>query len=209
MRLFILSDSPPEKDVQWSDEGIAASYKFIQKLWNLNLNILEQIKKNHKKDTDDKLYKITNNFINKVTNNLSKFSYNKIIANFYEIYSELSKILVKEYSSKTILENYSKILICMLPVIPHYANECIKLLKKEEKEIKWPDVDQNVLKEEIINYVVQINGKKRGLIESNLDVSEQDLLNSIYENPEIKKYLEGNKIKKKIFIPNKLINIII
>ena len=48
VRLFILSDSPPEKDVQWSDEGIAASYKFIQKLWNLNLNILDEIKKNHK-----------------------------------------------------------------------------------------------------------------------------------------------------------------
>ena len=172
------------------------------------MNILEEIKKKHKKDTDDKLYKITNNFINKVTNNLAKFSYNKIIANFYEIHSELSKIVVKEYSSKTILENYSKILICMLPVIPHFANECIKLLK-EEREIKWPDIDQNILKEEIINYVVQINGKKRGLIKSNLNVSEKDLLNSINENPEIKKYLEGNKIKKKIFIPNKLINIII
>ena len=208
VRLFILSDSPPEKDVQWSDEGIAASHKFVQKLWNLNLNILEEIKKKHKKDTDEKLHKIANNFINKVTNNLSKFSYNKIIANFHEIYSELSEILNKEYSSKTISENYTKILICMLPVIPHYANECIELLKKDGK-IHWPDVDQNILKEEIINYVVQINGKKRGLIKSNLNITEKDLLNLINENPEIKKYLEGNTIKNKIFIPNKLINIII
>ncbi len=208
VRLFILSDSPPEKDVQWSDEGIAASHKFVQKLWGLNLNILEEIKKNHKKDTDEKLHKITNNFINKVTNNLSKFSYNKIIANFYEIYSELNEIFNKEYSSKTISENYTKILICMLPVIPHYANECIEVLKKDGK-IHWPDVDQNILKEEIINYVVQINGKKRGLIKSNLNITEKDLLNLINKDPEIKKYLEGNAIKKRIFIPNKLINIII
>jgi leucyl-tRNA synthetase len=208
VRLFILSDSPPEKDVQWSDEGIAASHKFVQKLWGLNSNILEEIKKNHKKDTDEKLHKITNNFINKVTNNLSKFSYNKIIANFYEIYSDLNEIFNKEYSSKTISENYTKILICMLPVIPHYANECIELLKKDGK-IHWPDVDQNILKEEIINYVVQINGKKRGLIKSNLNITEKDLLNLINKNPEIKKYLEGNAIKKRIFIPNKLINIII
>ena len=208
VRLFILSDSPPEKDVQWSDEGIAASHKFVQKLWGLNSNILEEMKKNHKKDTDEKLHKITNNFINKVTNNLSKFSYNKIIANFYEIYSDLNEIFNKEYSSKTISENYTKILICMLPVIPHYANECIELLKKDGK-IHWPDVDQNILKEEIINYVVQINGKKRGLIKSNLNITEKDLLNLINKNPEIKKYLEGNVIKKKIFIPNKLINIII
>ena len=52
VRLFILSDSPPEKDVQWSEEGIASSFKFIQKLWNLNLKILDEIKKNHKKDND-------------------------------------------------------------------------------------------------------------------------------------------------------------
>jgi len=208
VRLFILSDSPPEKDVQWSDEGIAASHKFIQKLWNLNLNFLEEIKKNHKNDTDEKLYKITNNFINKVTNNLSKFSYNKIIANFYEIYSELSEILKKEYSSKTILENYKKILICMLPVIPHFANECITLLK-EDKKINWPDIDQNILTEEVINYVIQINGKKRGLIKANRNIAEKDLLDLIKENQEINKYLKDNKIKKNIFIPNKLINIIV
>ena len=208
VRLFILSDSPPEKDVQWSDEGIAASHKFIQKLWNLNLNFLEEIRKNHKNDTDEKLYKITNNFINNVTNNLSKFSYNKIIANFYEIYSELSEILKKEYSSKTIIENYKKILICMLPVIPHFANECIALLKEDEK-IKWPDIDQNILTEEVINYVIQINGKKRGLIKASRNITEKDLLDLINNNQEINKYFKDNKIKKNIFIPNKLINIIV
>ena len=208
VRLFILSDSPPEKDVQWSDEGIAASHKFIQKLWNLNLNFLEEIRKNHKNDTDEKLYKITHNFINNVTNNLSKFSYNKIIANFYEIYSELSEILKKEYSSKTIIENYKKILICMLPVIPHFANECIALLKEDEK-IKWPDIDQNILTEEVINYVIQINGKKRGLIKASRNITEKDLLDLINNNQEINKYFKDNKIKKNIFIPNKLINIIV
>ena len=86
VRLFILSDSPPEKDIQWSDEGIAASYKFIQKLWTLNLKITDEIKKNHKSDQDNKFRKITNNFINNVTNNLTRFTYNKIIANFYEIH---------------------------------------------------------------------------------------------------------------------------
>ena len=72
VRLFILSDSPPEKDVQWSDEGIAASYKFIQKLWVLNSKILDEIEKKHKNDEDNELNKITNNFIKNVTNNLNK-----------------------------------------------------------------------------------------------------------------------------------------
>ena len=106
VRLFILSDSPPEKDVQWSDEGIAASYKFIQKLWVLNSKISKEIEKKHKNDQDNELDKITNNFIFKVTNNLTKFTYNKIIANYYEIYSEISsclkKIIHRKQSLRTI-----------------------------------------------------------------------------------------------------------
>ena len=86
-RLFILSDSPPEKDVQWSDEGINSSYKFIQKLWNLNQKILEEILKNHKKDNMKKLKNIQINFKKNVTDNLENFSYNKIIANLHEMYS--------------------------------------------------------------------------------------------------------------------------
>jgi leucyl-tRNA synthetase len=69
-RLFILSDSPPEKDVQWSEEGISASYKFIQKLWNLNGIIHEEIKKNHSIDIDDEIKIFTNKFIKKISDNL-------------------------------------------------------------------------------------------------------------------------------------------
>ena len=208
VRLFILSDSPPEKDVQWSDEGIAASYKFIQKLWNLNQKITEEIKKNHKIDQNNELNKITNNFINKVTQNLTKFTYNKIVANFYEIYSEINSVLKEKYSSKTITENYRKILICMIPVIPHFANECISLLKTDAK-IEWPKINENLLIEEKINFVIQINGKKRGLIKTNRDTTEKDLIELINTNAEIKKYIENQEVKKKIFVPNKLINIII
>ena len=208
VRLFILSDSPPEKDVQWSDEGIAASYKFLQKLWGLNLKITEEIKKNHKNDKDNELNKITNNFINKVTINLTRFTYNKIIANFYEIYSEITSVLKKNYSSKTIIESYKKILTCMIPIIPHFANECLSLLERNIK-FEWPKIDKNLLEEERINFVIQINGKKRGIIIANRDTSENNLIKLINENIEINKYVKNQEIKKKIFVPNKLINIII
>ena len=208
VRLFILSDSPPEKDVQWSDEGIAASYKFIQKLWIMNSNLLEEIKKNHKNDYDNELDKITNNFIYKVTNNLTRFTYNKIIANYHEIYSEINSTLKKIYTSKTIIKNYTKIITCMMPVIPHFANECISLLKVNTK-IEWPKINKDLLVQEKVNFVIQINGKKRGLITSNRNTSEDDLMKLINANDEIKKYIENQQLKKKIFIPNKLINIII
>ena len=208
VRLFILSDSPPEKDVQWSEQGMLSSYKFIQKLWVLNLQITDEIKKNYTNDADDEFKKITNSFINNVTENLSKFTYNKIIANFHEIHSSLSKLLQKKYSSKTIIENYKKILICMIPVIPHFANECIELLE-DRSEITWPDINKKLLIDESVNFVIQINGKKRGLIRVNRDISENDILKLVKENTEINKYIKNQELKKKIFVPNKLINIIV
>ncbi len=206
-RLFILSDSPPEKDVQWSEEGIVSSFKFIQKLWNLNLKFLDEIKKDHEKDTDKELEKYTNKFLKKITDNLENFSYNKIIANLHELYSFLNKQINQKYSKETLIKNYEKILISMMPVIPHFSNECLSLIKS--KEIKWPKYNIDFIKEENANIVVQINGKKRGLVQTKIDTSENDIFDIINNDEKIFKYLEKKIIKRKIFIKNKLINIII
>ena len=208
VRLFIISDSPPEKDVQWSDEGIAASFKFIQKLWNLHFNLLNQIKLNHSSNSSNNLEKITNIFIDSVTKNLTNFSYNKIVANFHELHSALFKELKNEYTKSSLVENYSKILITMSPIIPHFANECLKILGNNDNS-KWPISIKELLVENSVNYVIQINGKKRAVITSIRDTSEKDLFDLIKNNPATKKYIENKVIKKSFFIPNKLINIIL
>ena len=208
VRLFILSDSPPEKDIQWSEEGIIASYKFIQKLWNLNSRILEEIKLEHKNKNSEELKKLTNKFVDNVNNNLLNFSYNKIIANFYEIYSDLLKTLDQKYSKKELVDNYQKILIVMSPVIPHFSNECLSLLNSSI-EIEWPEVDKKLLIEENIKFVIQINGKTRGIINTKRQSSENDLIEMIKKDLSLSKYLKNQDIKRKIFIPNKLINIIL
>ena len=79
-----MSDSPPEKDVQWSDRGIEGAYKFIQKLWVLHKKIINKINDSNGNDNDNEIIKFTNNFIYKVTNNIENFRYNVIVANFYE-----------------------------------------------------------------------------------------------------------------------------
>ena len=206
-RLFILSDSPPEKDVQWSDEGITSAYKFIQKLWNLNTKILDEIKKNHKENTDDQITKYTNKFIKKITENLENFSYNKIIANLHELHSFFSKEIVNSYKKSTLRENYSKILVTMMPVIPHFSNECLKIIN--ETNIKWPSYNEKDIKEDIINIVIQINGKKRSLISTKPDISEESLMEIINKDEKLLKHLNGAEIKRKIYIKNKLMNIII
>jgi leucyl-tRNA synthetase len=208
VRLFILSDSPPEKDVQWSDEGIASSYKFVQKLWALNEIIIEEIKKNHLKDSDDKISRFTNQFIKKMTDNLTSFSYNIIIANLHEMYSFFNKEIKNGYTEKTIKNNYNKILISIMPIIPHFASECIE--KNEFQNDKcWPTFDEKLLIESNINYIIQINGKKRALINEKREIVEEKLLEIIKENENLFKYLNNKKIIKIIFIKNKLMNIIV
>ena len=206
-RLFILSDSPPEKDVQWSEEGIVSSFKFIQKLWNLNLKITKKINKNYNKNNDDEIKKFTNKFLKKITENLENFSYNKIIANLHEMYSFLFKQIDGEYKKETLFENYEKILIAINPIIPHFSNECLQLLDSKKKD--WPNYDENELIENTAKIVIQINGKKRGLFEVNKDITEEKLFEIINNDETITKYFNGKVVVKKIYVKGKLMNIII
>ena len=207
VRLFILSDSPPEKDVQWSEEGIISSSKFIQKLWTLNLKINDKIKENLKTNSSKNLEKFTNQFIKKITKNLNNFSYNIIIANLHEMYSFFIKEIENEYTLDTLKKNYKKILITIMPIVPHFSSECLKLLDTSEN-LKWPKFDEAILVENFVNLVIQINGKKRGLLKIKKNISEDEVLMNIKKEKNISKYLEDQNIKKKIFIPNRLINII-
>ena len=207
VRLFILSDSPPEKDVQWSDQGMIASFKFVQKLWTLNSRVLNKIKDDDKKDEGENLIKFTNQLIYKVTQNLEKFHYNVIIANLYEMYNFLIKEIDKPIKKKVLIENYRKILILLNPFIPHFSNECLNTIN--ENQIEWPRVSKEDLIEDEINFVVQVNGKKRVILKVKKGMKEREILEIIKLNQEIEKFINQHEIKKSIFIPNRLINIII
>ena len=124
------------------------------------------------------------------------------------MYSFLYKEINSIYSKQLLIENYRKILTILIPVLPHFAYECLNSIN-EIKNIQWPIYDEKLLIEEYVNIVVQINGKKRGLIKLERGTKEDEILKEIYQDLNISKYLKNNKIKKKIFIPNKLINIII
>ena len=154
------------------------------------------------------MIKFTNKFIKKISNNLESFSYNIIVANLHEMYSFLIKEISNGYTKTTILDNYKKILITMNPIIPHLSNECLKIIGNNDK-ITWPAYDEKKIQENSSLIVVQINGKKRGLISTDSDTSETEIMKLVYEDQKIAKYLINKEIKKKIYIKNKLINLII
>ena len=209
VRLFIISDSPPEKDVQWSDEGIDASYKFIQKLWNLHNKIIKEIKLNRQENLDNTLNIAIDEFINNVEKNIENFRYNKIVANFHEIYTYLFKKNFEKNSALNLKNNYFKVLVTMMPVMPHFANECLRLINYNEN-VEWPKINISSLSKEVIKYVIQINGKTRDIVKEKNNLTRENLIELIMENKKLHKYIQNkSQIKKVIFIQNKLINIIV
>ena len=211
VRLFILSDSPPEKDVQWSEQGMSAAYKFIQKFWLLHKKIMEKINSPSEKSnlsSNEELGKYTNNLINKINKQLERFSYNVIVANMHETYNFLFKLLENDTSNKQIKENYKKILTVFSPVIPHFIFECLEDLKSDTFQ-KWPEVNKKLLEVEEVQFVIQINGKKRATLSTVKDIDQKTLMEELKKNDKINKNFIDKKIMKIFFVKNRLINILL
>ena len=206
IRWFMLSDSPPERDVQWSLEGVSAAYKFIQKIWKLNGEIFNQ-KKSNSQVEDSSLQKSVNKTIYNITKNLDSFQYNVVIANIYEIYNIFNQhVLNKKTSDATLKKEWEKIIMLLMPVIPHLAHECCE---KTTKEFYWPKYNSKLLKDENCKIVIQIDGKKRGILEMPIDSEENIIIKKSKEIENIQKFLEKTVIIRNIYIKNKLINFII
>ena len=208
VRWFILSDSPPEKDVQWSDTGVFSANKFLQKIWNLNQEILKRDKKmksdNKKKMFEEKI----NLFIYKIDNAIKNFQFNVAIANFYEAYRYFNDSINLEISTKSLSDNMVKLMKLMIPFTPHLAHECLTNLSCEDLN-KWPKIDEKILERSTINMVVQINGRTRDVLNIKQNLNETDINELILKSSKANKYLENAKIMKTIFIKNKIINYII
>ena len=208
VRLFILSDSPPEKDIQWSEQGMVASYKFIQKFWILHKKIIKKTNSENKGSHKDDLNIFTNKLIQKISLNLEKFNYNVIIANIYETYNFLIKEIDKDYKPEVLKENYIKILILMMPIIPHIISEAFNDLKHND-DIKWPIAENKYLQEKYVNIVIQVNGKKKSLIKVEKDLEDKEVINKIKKDEKISNILSDKNLLKHIIVKNRLVNFIV
>tara|TARA_B100001540_G_C15480753_1_gene494499 strand:- start:270 stop:656 length:387 start_codon:yes stop_codon:yes gene_type:complete len=126
----------------------------------------------------------------------------------YESYNFLIDFIKKNKNLNNLEENYKKILVCFSPVIPHFANECLDDLGFKEN-IDWPKYDKNLLDEEKVNIVIQINGKKREIIQIKKDANEKEILTIIKNNDKIQNFIKNKDVVKKVFVPNKILNYII
>ena len=125
------------------------------------------------------------------------------------MYNFLSKEINKPLNISSLKESYVKILKTMMPFTPHFTSECLNELSEDPlKDLHWPKIDKNLLQKKKVNIVVQINGKKRGLIIAKKDLSEKEVLVQAKKIENIKKNLKDKKIVKNIFVKNKIINFI-
>jgi len=209
VRWFILSDSPPDRDIQWSDSGIQGAYKYIQKIFRT----CEKIS-NYKRTNEnfDKNFFIKVDILVKETSEcVEKFQMNVAVAKLYTflnlINDEIEKLGVDKNS---LVDVFKKYLIIISAFIPYVANECWeKITKKTDLAIQeWPKFDNESLKKDEFNVVVQINGKKRAIINAIHNETEESIFSKSLAIKNIKVILEKTTITKKIFVKNKLLNIV-
>ncbi len=221
-RLFILSDSPPARDFDWSDAGVEGCYKFLNRVWKLFSNNQEYISLDYKlpeklsKENDD-LVRIVHMAIKSVSNDIANdFQFNTVISR----YRELTNAIYDWRNNKSELNDEDKAVLSfastsliklMSPVTVFMADEIWKELSSKTSihDEKWCEYDENLAKASSITLVVQINGKVKDKIEADAGVSDEELKSIALSSQKIKDLIEGKTIVKTIVVPKKLVNIVV
>jgi leucyl-tRNA synthetase len=218
MRIYSLFMGPAEQDVEWNDQGVIGVYRFLQKIWNIvekHQSTVEQpldnIKKMEQLKHSKKLEQLIHKTIKKVSDDIDNFKFNTVISCLMEY---VNKIHNSEFRiQKLEIEILIKLLA---PIAPHICEELWHQLHPEifEKESifnqSWPKYDPDLIIEEKFELVIQINGKMRHSIETEKNISEIEAKELVLKNEKIKKWIsDETQIKKIIFIPGRLINIVI
>ena len=190
VRWFILSDSPPEKDVQWSNQGVNAAYKFLQKIFNLTNLVIDREDRNGVEDLELD-YKI-NQYVFKISSQIEGFGLNVAVANVYSTYNLFFQYLNKKISNKCLTKNFSKFLKTLIPFVPHIAHECLEQIQETNTD-EWPKIERNLKVEEKIRLAIQINGKTKKIIEVDKDIDENEALSECLKDKKISEQINEKK----------------
>ena len=207
VRWFILSDSPPEKDIQWTDTGVVSSSKFLQRIWNLNYTILNRKEAKTDKDFEKNFSMSINNYVSKIDDAINNFRFNVSIALFYELYNFFKENFDKNLSNNILKKSLEKYMKLMIPFVPHLAYECLEKLGCKTIN-DWPIIDKiNILDQ--IKIAIQVNGKTRDIIIVKKGLIEDEIKKIVMSKSKARRYIEDKKIAKTIYVKNKIINYII
>lgn len=218
-RLFIISDSPPARDFDWSDAGVEGCYKFlcrVCRLYSKFQNIIDlnyQIPQNLDKDSE-KLLREVHISIKKITNDIeNEFQFNTVTSRYRELTNAIYEYIRDESKiEKNVLSFALLALLRLISPVAVFMSEAIYEglgAKKSIHDEKWLEYDENLAKQADITFILQVNGKIRDKVEIAVDTPGEELKKLALENEKIKQSLEGKTLVKTIVVPNKLINLVV
>ncbi|UCD84734.1 MAG: leucine--tRNA ligase [Deltaproteobacteria bacterium] len=226
IRLFILSDCPPDKELEWRDEGIEGSFRFLGRIWRMVHDNLESIANitpyrgtSSLEGESLKLHRLTHKTIKQVTEDIDRrFHFNTAIARIRELVNYIYQFNLPETSreatesGKAVLrEAIEAVIVLLSPYVPHITEELWEVLghKPSIVQLPWPGYYKDAIQEEEIPIMLQVNGKLRSKITVGADCSEQEIKEAALANNRIQEYTRGKEIKRVILVPGKLVNIVV
>ncbi|WP_297134441.1 leucine--tRNA ligase [Terrisporobacter sp.] len=216
-RLFVLFAAPPERDLDWSEQGVEGCFRFINRVYRLVDELAEIAKSNAEVKAvtkEDKAMRLViHSTLKKVTADLSeKFGFNTAIASLMELINEMYKYKELDTRNEGIIrEGIETIVTILAPFTPHVGEELWTMIGKEGSvfDISWPKYDEAALVQDEVEVIVQINGKLRAKISMDANISKEDMEKVALENDKVKVAIEGKNVVKVIAVPKKLINIVV
>ena len=221
VRLFVMFAAPPEQSLEWSDQGVQGAHRFINRIWRLvNKHIDSGVPENKEiTSSDEKIKKVrskTHKTLAKVRDDyMRRHSFNTAIASVMELSNEIPKEFLEVQADQemraTAHEAIESILLMLAPITPHLCQHLWWQLHPSESIVdkKWPEAEKNLLEDDTLNIAIQINGKLRSEIEINKNTSEEEVKSTALLDDKVKKYLEDKEVRKIIYVPGKILNIVL
>ena len=219
-RLFILFASPPERELDWSDQGVEGAWRFLNRVWRLVNNNVDLIKaageaKESASEEDTGLRRQLHETIKKVTEDIERFNFNTAISAIMElvngIYRYQDKLELAEQNPALLREVLEKTVLLLAPFAPHLTEELWRILGHDGSvhQQDWPVYDPAALVREEVKIVIQVNGKLRERLQVPVGISQEELETRVLDLERIRALTEGKEIVKIIHVPGKLVNIVV
>ncbi len=221
VRLFCLFAAPPERDLEWTSEGVEGAYRFLNRVWSLVYQHRARARAAGSNDGDSEkarsIRRLTHRTIKRVTEDIThRFHFNTAVAAIMEMINELSRVSIEELeessaASRAFAEALRTVVTLLSPFVPHVCEELWEALggRPGMVRVPWPTFDPALIKQDQLAIVVQVNGKKRAEITVPADASEDAVKQIALGERNVQRFIEGKTVKKMVVVPGKLLNVVV
>ncbi|HEV7874331.1 MAG TPA: class I tRNA ligase family protein, partial [Enterovirga sp.] len=208
-RWFMLSDSPPERDVIWTEEGVQGASRFVQRIWRVVNEAAELGDGLHAYDPEAPIRRAAHKTLAAVQDDIEGLRFNRAVARLYELANAL-QAEIQAGGGSAVHEAAIMLVQMAAPMMPHLAEECWRVLGQEGlvAEASWPKLDASLLVEDVITLPVQVNGKKRADITVAQDAGYDTIEAAVLALDAVQRAMEGRPVRKVIVVPKRIVNVV-